>query len=125
MSRLFRCLGVLALLLDAAPRLGAATEAGAGEPVAFLQGSVSEVLEIVASHDVQVAPLSERLRPILQERFDLAGITRRAVGAPWRQFSPDQHLRGSLRAEEHACDHVWGRCRARAGTLGGADVGGV
>lgn len=59
-------------------------------PMDFLKTSVEEVIAIVYDSGDTDTLLSERLHPILKEHFDLALITRRAVGRPWLEFEPDQ-----------------------------------
>ncbi|RME72247.1 MAG: ABC transporter substrate-binding protein [Verrucomicrobia bacterium] len=62
----------------------------ADDPMTFLRESVEEVMRIVYDEPDPGTRLSERLYPVLRDRFDLAGITRRAVGRPWLKFTPEQ-----------------------------------
>lgn len=68
------------------------TPARAVEPVDMLRGAVDEVLAI--AYDTQATtPLVTRARPVLEKYFSFEGITRRAVGPGWRQFTPEQKTR--------------------------------
>jgi phospholipid transport system substrate-binding protein len=88
------CAGWPAFALIAALAVSAvgqrALAAEEDEPLQFIRTSVDEVMEVVYSHDAEKGPLSERLKPLLAKHFDLAGITRRAVGRPWLKFTPQQ-----------------------------------
>lgn len=64
--------------------------AWAEEPEAILRRGVDEVMAVVYDTAPAEAPLSVRVRPVLEKYFDFAGITRRAIGPGWRQLSPAQ-----------------------------------
>lgn len=41
-------------------------------------------------YSAPVGELAARVRPLVERMFNLEGITRRAVGPAWRQFTPEQ-----------------------------------
>ena len=59
-------------------------------PETILRRGVDEVMAVVYDPSPGEAPLSVRVKPVLQKYFDFAGITRRAVGPGWRQLSSAQ-----------------------------------
>lgn len=69
---------------------GADAGAAAASPEQFVQDGVAQVMAIVYDTPATDQPLSVRVRPVLEKDFDLDGITRRAVGPAWRQFTPEQ-----------------------------------
>jgi phospholipid transport system substrate-binding protein len=67
-------------------------EAPAVDEVAAVRTGVDEVMGV--AYDTQsTTPLAERARPVLQKYFNFEGITRRAVGPGWRQFTSEQKTR--------------------------------
>jgi phospholipid transport system substrate-binding protein len=63
------------------------------DPQAVLRTAVDEVMAIAYAPATSAEPLSTRVRPVLENYFTFEGITRRAVGPGWRQFTPDQRAR--------------------------------
>jgi phospholipid transport system substrate-binding protein len=63
------------------------------EPTAALRVAVEDVLAIAYDGSASAQPLSERVRPTLEQTFNFESITRRAIGPGWRQFSPEQQKR--------------------------------
>jgi phospholipid transport system substrate-binding protein len=82
----------LALLAAAcvAPQLAAAE---ADDPVAMLRAGVDEVLAVSSKVGADLPPLRIRERPVLEKYFTFEGITRRAIGQGWGQFTPEQQQR--------------------------------
>lgn len=70
--------------------IGKAASADETEVLAVLKGGVDEVFGIVYGPNETGELLSVRLRPVLEKYFDFSGITRRAVGPRWREFSSEQ-----------------------------------
>lgn len=79
----------LAAVLAVATAFGTGT-ARAETPEVVLRRGVDEVMAVVYDPAPSEAPLSVRVRPVLEKYFDFAGITRRAVGPGWRQLSAAQ-----------------------------------
>lgn len=77
------------VLLAAAVLLGAGP-LQADTPEVILRRGVDEVMAVVYDPAPSEAPLSVRVKPVLEKYFDFAGITRRAVGPSWRQLSAQQ-----------------------------------
>lgn len=73
--------------LFAASHVVASDEA---EVLSVLKTGVDEVLGTVYGENKTGEPLSVRVLPVLKKYFDLEGITRRAVGPRWREFSDEQ-----------------------------------
>lgn len=84
----------LAAILVAAVAANAAA-APVGEPAATLHRGVNEVMAVVYDPAPADAPLSVRVRPVLEKYFDFAGITRRAVGPGWKQLSTAQQSKAT------------------------------
>ncbi|MET0263482.1 MAG: ABC transporter substrate-binding protein [Rariglobus sp.] len=81
-------LGCVALLSVA--RADTATD----DPVVMLRAGVDEGLAI--AYDTQsTTPLADRIRPSLEKYFTFEGITRRAVGPGWRQFSAEEKTKAT------------------------------
>ncbi len=89
----FRLLAPPAAIAAALLTGATAFAAPATDPQSFLRGAVDEVLAVAYATDTGGRPLSERVRPLLERHFTAEGITRRAVGPGWRQFTPDQQKR--------------------------------
>lgn len=77
-------------ILTLAAALASAGSARADSPEAVLRRGVDEVMGVVYDPHPSDAPLSVRVKPVLEKYFDFAGITRRAVGPGWRQLTPAQ-----------------------------------
>ncbi len=80
-------------ILGLAFALGCASGASAQEPAALLRQGIDEVLAVVYDGKADGPPLSARLEPVLERYFDLEAVTRRAVGPPWRSFTPAERDR--------------------------------
>lgn len=74
---------------------GAAHGQAGDDPLVVLRGGVNEVLDIAYgdSRGPDDQPLSERVRPVLERYFDLAAVTRRAVGPGWKQLKSDEQTK--------------------------------
>lgn len=81
------CFCLAALSVSVIGRAAASDEA---EVLSILKGGVDEVFGIVYGPNETGELLSVRLRPVLEKYFDFSGITRRAVGPRWREFSSEQ-----------------------------------
>jgi phospholipid transport system substrate-binding protein len=81
------CFCLLALSVAVIGRAASGDEA---EVLSTLKSGVDEVFGIVYGPNETGELLSVRLRPVLEKHFDFAGITRRAVGPRWREFSSEQ-----------------------------------
>ncbi len=79
----------LAAILAVATAFGP-SRVRAETPEAVLRRGVDEVMAVVYDSGSSEAPLSVRVRPVLEKYFDFGGITRRAIGPGWRQLSPAQ-----------------------------------
>ncbi|MBE2215533.1 MAG: ABC transporter substrate-binding protein [Opitutaceae bacterium] len=77
----------------AAAVLASAGVSRADEPESILRRGVDEVMAVVYDPAPASAPLSVRVKPVLEKYFDFAGITRRAVGPSWKQLSSAQQHR--------------------------------
>jgi phospholipid transport system substrate-binding protein len=66
------------------------TAADEPEVLSVLKTGVDEVLAIAYGENKTGELLSVRIRPVLEKYFDLAGITRRAVGPRWRQMTDEE-----------------------------------
>lgn len=66
----------------------------ASDPAVMLRSAVDEVMAI-AYDTTSGEPLAERVRPALEKYFSFEGITRRAIGPGWRQFTPEQRARAT------------------------------
>ena len=60
-----------------------------------LRRGVDEVMAVIYDPAPGDAPLSVRVKPVLEKYFDFAGITRRAVGPSWKQLAPAQQKRAT------------------------------
>lgn len=89
----FRLLAPSAAIVAALLTGASAVAAPATDPQSFLRGAVDEVLAVVYAPGPGSQPLSVRVRPLLEKHFTAEGITRRAVGPGWRQFTPAQQKR--------------------------------
>ena len=100
-SSLSALLAPAALVCAVAP---AAVAAAADEPAELMRTATDEVLKVAyeAAKTTDGAPLSDRVRPVLEKYFAFDAVTRRAVGPQWRQFTPQQQQR----AIEHFTDRV-------------------
>lgn len=82
----------IALVAAAAAFFGPAAGA-AEEPAAWLRARIDEVIHLIYDEPATDQPLSARMRPLVERDFDLAAVTRRAIGPGWRKFSPEQRQR--------------------------------
>lgn len=73
--------------------LAAGGLSAATTPVEWLKHSTNQVMDRVYDPALQDQSLLERIEPLLREHFHIEGVTRGAVGFPWRQFSPEQRER--------------------------------
>ena len=73
--------------------LGFAVRASAdGDPMAAVKGTVNQVLSIVSapSYKSATSERREKLREVINQRFDFTDMARSAMGYHWRSLSPAQ-----------------------------------
>ncbi|MEQ1627399.1 MAG: ABC transporter substrate-binding protein [Nitrospira sp.] len=70
---------------------GELSQALAGPPTDSMKGTIDEVLRIIRDKELKQAAKAEERRSLLEkavaERFDYQEMSRRALGAPWKQLS--------------------------------------
>jgi phospholipid transport system substrate-binding protein len=91
-SNLFQLLLKLTLALVILGTVRLSGAASADDPLAMLRGSIDDVLAVAyGGHGAE--NLSARVRPLLEKCFAFDLVTRQAMGAGWRQFSPTDQKR--------------------------------
>ncbi len=79
-------ISVLAAVLIIA---GAAVTAWAG-PMEDVRGTIDSVLEILRNEELSVETKTERILPIVRERFDFRAMSQRALGKDWKKATPEE-----------------------------------
>lgn len=78
------------ILVGALLAARAAGAESAQDPGQTVRAANDQVLAIIYEQPAGGLPLAARVRPVMEQYFDFASLTRRAVGPGWRQLTPAQ-----------------------------------
>jgi phospholipid transport system substrate-binding protein len=89
MNRILRPIAAPALVLAAQAAVFAAPAASESPDVTLNRGLAELLSKVEGRDNKDPVELAKRVRPVLEKFFNFESLTQKAMGAGWRDFSPD------------------------------------